>query len=234
MPRETIGYELVKLNACILVLGKIHAFPFHVFAPYREKSHFWELTSVCLFESAVLAIWKVAVDSQPDGLTLRQFKRDVLQNVCSEQVRLQLQDALRAVDFEKRLSGLEEKIRNLRHNVVAHWNRFWLNADAEARKERSVGLADLRTTAQVLDDLFHVLCFGSDFATLPIDYFLNKHNPDRDIDIDVLLGDIVWKSRVLKRPETDPEGWQELRAKMSPREIDVFNFYRKKFGLELV
>jgi hypothetical protein len=229
--KETIGHELVKLNACILVLDKIHAFPFHIFAPFRERSHFWELTSVCLFESAVLAIWKLGIDSQSEGLTLRHFKNGIFQNLEDQQALMQLSSTLRALDFEARLSGLEGKVGDLRHNIVAHWNRKWLNADAEFRRSRVVDVAHLKSTAQVLDELFHILCFGSDFATLPIDYFLEKHNPGRGTDIDELLDDIVRKSPALMRPEENPEEWQNLKATLSPQDIESFNSYRSRLGL---
>lgn len=101
-------------------------------------------------------------------------------------------------------SGLEGKVGDLRHNIVAHWNRNWLNADAEFRGTHAVDVAHLKSTAQVLDELFHILCFGSDFATLSIDYFLDKHNPGRGTDIDELLDDIVRKSQALRRPEKKP------------------------------
>src|SRR2546426_6821359 len=79
--KETIGHELAELNACLLVLSKINAFPFHIFAPYRKKSHFWELTSVCYFKSAVLTICKVWIDPNKDGLTLQRFKNEIMQNL---------------------------------------------------------------------------------------------------------------------------------------------------------
>lgn len=233
--KKTIGQELIKLNACVLVLEKVNGFPFHIFAPYREKSHFWELTSICLFESAVLAIWKVGIDSKADGLTLRQFKNDILRRyVDRQEVRVQLQDALRVVDFEARLSRLEGKVRDLRHHIVAHWSRGWLNADFEFRSKRAVDVAHLKSTAQVLDELFHLLCFRSDFATLPDDYFLEKHNPGMSTDIDRLLDDIARKSPTLRRPEENPEAWQELKTKLSPEDIELFNSYRTKLGLETV
>jgi AbiU2 len=230
--KQTIGLELVKLNACILVLEKVNSFPFHIFAPYRGKSHFWELTSVCLFESALLAIWKVGIDPRSDGLTLRQFKNGIRRYLQDEQVQLQLVDALDAGDFEARLSGLEGKVRDLRHKIVAHWNRSWLNADFEFRTKRAVDVTHLKSTAEVLDELFHVLCFGSDFATLPIDYFLDKHNPGRGTDIDELLDDIARKSPALRRPEENPAAWKELKTKLSAEDIKSFNSYRTRLELK--
>lgn len=230
--KETIGQELAKLNACILVLEKVNAFPFHIFAPYRERSHFWELTAVCLFESAVLAIWKIGIDSQSSGLTLRHFKNEIFRNLQHAQARTQVSSALLVVDFEARLSALKVKVVDLRHNIVAHWNRNWLNADVEFRSKRAVDVAHLKSMAKVLDELFHILCFGSDFATLPIDYYLDKHNPGRGTDIDELLDDIARKSPALSLPEGNPEVWLKLKTKLSLQDVASFNFYRMRFGLE--
>jgi len=229
--KETIGYELAKLNACLLVLSKIDMFPFHIFAPYREKSHFWELTSVCFFESAVLAIWKVCIDFGKEGLTLQQFKNAIFKNLQDEKVRPPLRDALRNVNFEVKLSQLKGKVEDFRHNIVAHWNQSWLRADDEFKRMHAIDLRDLQAMAEILNQLFQLLCFESDFATLPRDYYFHKLIPNFGTDIDELLADIVLKSHVLHHPERHPEVWQELKAELSTQDIDIFNSYRKRFGL---
>jgi hypothetical protein len=228
--QKNLHDELVKLNACILVLGKIHSFPFRIFAPYGERSHFWDITSVCLFESAVLSISKL-LDSGENTETLRHFKNEILKNLRDEEVREQVKAALRASNFEPKLVPLEGKIRELRNNIVAHLNRTWVNADAEFRKARAVGLTELRNTAQVLEDLFAFLCFDLELPPQLIDYWLSRHSSG-GADIDELLDDVVRKSWVFNCPEKEPEAWQELKATMPTPDVEVINSYRKKFKLE--
>ncbi len=232
--QKTIGYELLKLNACLFVLNKIEVFPFFLFAPYREKSLFWRLTSDCMAESAVLVIWKVYIDNDARGLTLRQFKNGIIKNLKNDEVRESLQATLRHDDFEGQLSQFEKfekKVYDLRLNIVAHWNQDWISADDTFRALHAIGFSQLQAVADILNKFFQLLCFGSGFTTMPSDYEITKHDPSSIIDIDELLDDIARKSEALYWPEKNPHIWQQRKAELSTDEIDIFNRYREKFEL---
>jgi hypothetical protein len=229
--KKIIGYELAELNACLLVLRKINAFPFHIFAPYREKSTFWELTSTTYFKSAVMTICKVWIDPNKEGLTLQRFKNEIMQNLQDQGVRTALQNAWRQVECEGKFSPSKSEMWTFRSNIVAHWNRDWLRASDEFRHTRAIDLCQLQSMADMLKELFQLLCFGSDFITLPQDYYIANYNPGYGIDIDELLDDIARKSRALYWPEEKPHLWQEQKVNLSPDDIETFNQYRKKFGL---
>lgn len=69
---EAVWWQLVRLNSNIFILEKAEAFRFDLFGNYSRT--FWELLKQSLFETSVMVVWRVAVDSHSDGLTLQKLK----------------------------------------------------------------------------------------------------------------------------------------------------------------
>ena len=73
---DALWSQVSMLVTRIYILGKISRFPFEpLFEP--KQVTFWTEVSFSLYESALLAIWRIAVDTGSDFLTLRSLKNEI-------------------------------------------------------------------------------------------------------------------------------------------------------------
>lgn len=226
--------QLYRLNSSIFVLEEMRPFPFHLFGP--DPRHFWDLARDALFETSVLALWRIAIDSSGDGLTLRQLKNEVFQHFRKAEYKTHFSKALKDGRFEQKISALEPKIRTLRHNYISHFNvDANVNPIPEQHNERVISLSELRNCLDVVNPFFRLLCFKKQMLLLPLEYDLNIVHPgDPRSDIEQSLDCIAQNSTLLNLPEENPQLWEIVRKGLSETDIKKVNQYRTKFKLPRV
>jgi hypothetical protein len=232
---RAIWWELVRLNHNLFILGRVAAFPFHLFDGFIPL--FWRLAFSAFFETSLLIISKLTEDGISGTLTLRKFKNEIMQNLQEDRYKNELARALKAQDFERTISLLEPRVKQLRHNYLAHFNRDWNVKDPtpEQVRERGVRLSDLQTLRDRLNSLFELLCFGDRRGFLTIEYHPDVVRPpgsDPRTDIEVALDNIARDSAMLNMPERRPEIWPLYRERLSEEDLGTLNRYRVKFGVK--
>lgn len=230
--RDALYRELIELNSTIFTLAKIENFPFSLFIPFYDDRIFWHITRNALIERVIMIAWRIIIDSDPKALTLRRFRDDIRKNSHSKGILI-LEETLKQLDFEQRMSELERKIIYARHNYLAHYN-YKLNIDlTNPPMNLQLNLDDFKNIIEVVRELFDALCFTHRHSLWLWGYSENYRIQERT-DIDKMLDLLAERSVWLKMPEVDPELWEENRAKLSEFQLKQFNLYRAKFGLELV
>ena len=236
---EAIWWQLVRLNSTIFVLEKILSFPFDLFHPLPATKHFWNLVENALFETCILIIWRVGVDTvYTEGLTLQQFKNQVFQHLKTDEYRIPLKKALKKDNVQSSVSDLEKKIRELRNNYIAHYNlQRVTNPTAEQIRQRIFLPSELKQYQNTLNGYFDLLCFGHKRAVLPLEYHPDVTHPlgfDSQSDIERLLDNVARESALLNLPEKNPAYWFIYRQNLSEKSLKILNEYRAKFELPAV
>src|SRR6266567_2493286 len=78
--------QLSILNSNMFVLEKLLNFPFDLFL--SNFGYFWELVENSLFESSILAIWRISVDRGfAEGFTLQRLKNEIRLNITDEAIK---------------------------------------------------------------------------------------------------------------------------------------------------
>ncbi len=231
---RAIWWELTRLSRNLFVLEKVATFPFHLFDGFMPL--FWRLAYSALFETSVLIISKLTEEGVSGTLTMGRLRGEVMQSLREESHKEELARALRSQQFDCTFSGLRARIRQLRHNYLAHFKREWNVKDPtpEQVKERGVRLSDLKALGDKLNSLFELLCFGERGEFLSIEYHPDVVRPvgsDPRTDVEAILDNIARDSAMLNMPERQPEIWPLYRDELSQEHLDVFNRYRSKFGL---
>lgn len=230
---ESLWWELVHLNSSIFVLERIFSFPFDLFLPLHRP--FWNLVTDALYERCVMIIWRVATDTSGDCLTLRQLKNQIIHNLCKDDYGDQFRRNLSEANFENTVSALEPKIKELRHNYLAHRNRDRnTNPTPDQIENRTFPFSELKVYRDTLYLLWQSLCFGNRRSLLPSEYSSDVHYPvgtDSRSDIEKLLDNIAQDSGRLDLPEENHDEWLIYRESLSEEEFKSYNEYRVKFGL---
>ncbi len=230
---ELIWEQLIRLNSSIFILENLLSFPFDLFLP--GPRYFWNLVEEALFETCVMTIWRVAVDSSfEEGLTIRQLKNEILQHLNSDENREEFKRLLRKVNFDQAIARVEPVIREIRHSYIAHFHlEKHVNPPPE---ERVLLFSEVQKFRDALNSLFELLCFGHGKATLPFEYHPDLRYPkaNRFTDIELLLDNVAQYSPLLNMPEQNPTQWVHTREKLKDQEIEMLNKYRVRFGLSRV
>ena len=230
---DAIWLQVVELNSNLFLLEHISKFPFKLFLV--RPPTFWTLTGNALYESCVMCVWRMAVDADGDYLTAAQLKNAVLKNTVDAAAKLSLQAELKAVEFEKTLKAIKQKIRDLRHNQYGHFSRRVIApTGASGAAVPRVSLTDLKTVRDRLNALLQVLALDTELMFLPLDYdpkVQHPSNTDPRPDIVELLDMIAFNSQIIRDPENNPELWEHRRKLMEQDELDALNLYRHKLGL---
>lgn len=226
---QVIWRQLKRLNSSIFVLEKVLAFRFDLFTPFHQN--FWTLVEGSLFETCVMTIWRIGVDSRSEGLTLGQLKNCISQNLRSEAYKIEFHKHVKEIQFEKTVSRIEPAIEEIRHNYIAHFNLDkHINPSPAELKERTLLFSEAKRFRNSLNAMFELLCFGHVYGVLPIDYLCPPK--EKSTDIEQLLDSVVRDSGILNLPEKDPNIWPMLREKWKKENvIGIINEYRLKFGL---
>ncbi len=225
-------WQLVQLDSNLFILDKLSAFPFDLFQPVPEP--FWKVVYDSLFETSIMIVWRVGLDADRRTLTLPQLTDKIRQNL-REEYSSEFEDLLRDVDFEAALSDLAPRVRELRHNRIAHFNRDWnVDLGPEQAKQRGLQLSELMALRDELKSLFGLLCFEDRKSVHLIHYHPEVRHPpgvDTRPDIERLLDCVAKQSELLNMPERQPEAWPHSRKNLSSAELEVLNKYRVKLGL---
>lgn len=229
---DVIWWQLVRLNSNILILEEIFAFPFDLLQSEPPSRNFWNLVTDALFETSVMIIWRVAVDTRNEVLTLQMLKNEIRQHLKTEDYRKQFQEAIKKVQFEKTVSAYKSKIEELRDNYFAHLNRVKnTNPTPDQVKQRTFLFSELKRYRDELNLFFNLLCFGHQKALFPWDYYPDVGN---STDIKRILDNIARESALLNLPENNPAFWSIYRKNLSEHELKLLNEYRAKFELQPV
>ena len=231
---DAIGKQLLTLHDTIFVLEKIFAFRFDLFMPIPGP--FWKLVENALLENCILIIWRVGVDNvYREGLTLQQLKNQIFQCLSNEDYHTQLKDEFKSGYFDGKISNLESKISEIRHNYIAHYNLAkHVNPTPEQIKKRTLFFSELKQYQNTLKEYFDLLCFGAQKLPLHPDYHPDVIHPagvENRSDIERLLDNVARESDLLNLPEINSYHWEAFRQNLSDESIRILNDYRAKFGL---
>jgi hypothetical protein len=224
--------ELVNLNVNLFILDYVLSFPFGLFT-LPGRTIFFTMVFLNFFYSSLLIITRIFTDEGSDVFTLRRFK-DQLRSMVKEEYRDSFDAILRELRFDPETRNLLKKASTLRTERVAH---LLEKAVFKASEEERVTFGELKSLYQTLEKFFFTLSFSHGYMMLPFEYSPDVRHPpgiDPRPDIEEILDLIAEKSDFLHLPERNPEWWSLQRNQLSGEEIEIFNQYRQKFGLESI
>ena len=233
--QQALWGEIIQLNTNSFIMQKISNFPFKLF-PHRENI-FWDTTFFSLFQSSVMIIYKIALDNNSEVLSLSRFKNQILEHFINEEIKSEFKKNLKELNFNtkiKKYSNLVNEERNLR---LAHFNSNTNKKLSEEDVQRRIQLTNkLSEITKLLNKYFYILSFNENFSNTYIEYsegIISQLNDSRDCrsDIEQLLDSIAKNSPLLNMPEVQKGFWRVYRAKLLNSELEVLNYYRKKFEL---
>ncbi len=71
-----------------------------------------------------MSVWRISIDDgYTEGLTLNQFKNKIIQNISIEDKRTMFREKLNELKSNESVSEINDKIKQIRHNAIAHFNR---------------------------------------------------------------------------------------------------------------
>ena len=235
--REAIWWQLVSLSSNMFVLKKIVEFRFDLFDP---DNYFWKLVINSFYIANIMSVWRISIDDgYTEGLTLNQFKNKIIQNISIEDKRTMFREKLNELKSNESVSEINDKIKQIRHNAIAHFNR---RKDVTSKTQNELPPLSFDELEKVQSNMlkyFDFLCFGEKYETLLIDYFTNitiQESSDDKTDIEKILDNIAKDSFYMTGDEfTDdrpyePEIWKRQIKKLSDKDIEYLNDYRVKFG----
>lgn len=177
-----------------------------------------------------MVAWRIVVDKGENLLTLRHFKNEIFRN-SRDETKSKLRDLWKEVDFESRISELEAKVINARHNYVAHLNKeFHLHPDEKLISKLALSLADIKSLLDAARKLFDLLCF-TEHHSLWLWAYGERNVENHQTDVDKLLDMVAKNSRILNLPEEDPDALKRKLIKFSSSDLRVINQYRRKFDM---
>ncbi|MEL7234916.1 MAG: hypothetical protein AAGK74_10490, partial [Chloroflexota bacterium] len=175
-------------------------FPYHLFVPEFERT-FWELTKRAYYSSTIVAFGSILLQGETkDGnhpITLRRFKNKVIEQTREYQ-REEISPEISEV-FEQRKDGIkplarklelfEKQIEAIRNQHIAHLDIRKATAPDKV-VPTALPLTVFREALELLDAIFRVLGFEVYYQLKVWDYT----NPERKLDIDYILEDVVKRS----------------------------------------
>ncbi len=225
---DVLHRELMELNLILFFLEKIEAFPFALFN--SGDGVFWHVTRDALADEAILVAWRIVVDPHKDTLTLRQFKNEVFQHLQDGAVTQYLESACQQVDFDKRIAGLQKKIKDARNNYIAHLNRN-RQINPEKFSPLGISLQEMKDFLSASSQLLDTVGFSHFYLWEPYDPADLERD---DTDIGRALENVAKHSYLLNLPELNSLAWERHHQQLPEKDIEIINKYRRKFGLDEV
>lgn len=231
---DSIWQQLILLSSKLLILEKITAFRFDLFDENYPFGSFWNLAISSFYESSIMCIWRISIDNTNDeGITLNQLKNKIFQNFKSADLKEEFSKELKSIDFDKKVSITNNKITEIRHNFISHYNYAKYSFPTAINKLPLIYLDELKDVQSNIVRYFDILCFGETKSALPIAYSPDLIQPkenDNRIDIEKILDKIAENSYYIKCDEDEKE-ILEMNVKQFPKEdLEIINQYRKKFN----
>lgn len=166
-------------------------FNFKLFSSHLTKDHFWQLLLQSHYESALLSLWKIQVDNSFEkGKTLNQIKNDLIANFKEENIKQLFISELKKKALGKELQEITDKVKILRHNVVAHLNFEGIPKPNDQEKTK-IKFAELQLITKHINEFFESLCFGDQKFVVPLEYYEGKDlisKNKRQTDIEEIVG----------------------------------------------
>ena len=232
---NALVWQIIQLNYNLLFLEKIVKFPFKIFV--INPWPFWHLMKANLFETSIMIIWRL-VDTNKKTLTLLSLKNKIRNELITKDYYKQFIRELERIKFDTLIASLRTRVEKIRHNRLAHFNRKWIVEPTPAQiRQSKFSLSVLNKLRNSLISLFEFLCFGAPWllfypennSEVKHPYGLGECN-----DIEKLLDTIAKESYGLNLPENNKTQWLLHRKQLSPKDIEAFNSYRRKFNLPKV
>lgn len=224
--RRVVFDQLAYLRTALYLLREIASFPFDKLVPDNDRI-FFTMTARALYETAVLAITKLATDGG-NALTVFVFRNKVLTMIRPDLVD-SFRDQLRTTKFDTATDALAKRAKALRNARLAHLSlNEVLNASTPL-----VMAQELEQLADELEKLYEPLLFGASASFLPVHYDpdVRAANPREATDIEKVLNAFAKESYALNLPEKNKAVWPHHREKMGDGELKTFNFWRVRAGL---
>lgn len=199
--RDILLHEMTRANTVLFILKKLHDFPLEKYFPFG--SIFLSTVTDSLFDTCIMCLWRISVDeSFSTGLTLRKFKNEIFQKLKSDEFKNQFRDELRVLEFNSKVQIVEQQIKDIRHNFIAH-----LNAQKYPLYLYKGIIWDLESVSALLkyqvelNSLFDVLQFHEKFATQYYEYSeMNlSHAENSKSDVEMFL-ELIIKNNGLDNP----------------------------------
>lgn len=215
--------KLSELHHSVFFIERIVEFPFDLFV-HPIEDLFLRMVVDNLAQVAILKITKLTTDNGRDARTLRQFKNFMDRSVKDE-YRADYRQLLAEVRFKPRIETLIAKAKDLRDLQIAH---------SVSDQVDAITFAEIREIVRELTRLFEAASFDTEYRYLTFSYDPTVRRPvgiDPRSDIEHILDGIARDGDVLHLPESNPIAWPHMRQGWSPERLEVFNRYRRKFGL---
>lgn len=230
---DLLWSQAVGLNANLYLLDKLARFPFDLFLPNADLC--WLLFQDAIYESCVMAIWRIVVDKKGIFLTLGGLKGYVFANALDTPEAESVKEEVAKLRFEKSVSTTAEVVRRIRHEWLAHLKRDAAVIGTSAIPSVPIiTVEEMQRVAETVNELIRVLSFDAGRAFVYLEYD-PSYTPPRGIDprkdIEKLLDEIADQSELLHVPEERPDDWPHQRSLLSDDELKLYNDYRRRLDL---
>jgi len=232
---DHVWHQILQLNTNMFILEKVWKFPFEVFCIHEPL--FWRAVSASLYESCILIISKLAINSHKSKLSLNRLKNEIRKHLKPELLS-EFDLKLNTLKFDKTVNKLKSRICALRNNRIAHYDKEWnSNVDIPKLNKIVLNLEELIEIKSKIEQLFNVLCFSKKHSTDFMEYsplIIWPKGETKSTDIEELLDNIAKHSGILNMPEEQSEFWTHYRQQLGEHDLGILNKYRHKFGLSNV
>jgi hypothetical protein len=225
---QDIWHRLIYVDANLQILETIGRFPLrHLYAPHYDifwSQVFWNFVHMC-----IILLHSLVSDEAKDAHTLPKFRNIVLSHLRTDSLKLAYRKRLNQTKLNKQLAPIRNKIKVMRHEVVAH--RF-LNIQSQLKSPRveGVNITELREIFEDTKQLFESCCFSIEYFTTLYPPNVPGHKP-HDKDIEEILCLIVKNSNWLRQPERHGPLWQRIKPHKPIKDIEELNEWGAKFNL---
>jgi len=233
---EGVWPHLKVLNANIYLLSRLMGFPFEFLGVSPRPC--WNIIQRALMDGCVLAIWRIALDSQSNGCTLLHVKNFLLSKLDDPQAKRFLAEEMRRLSPGEWKTTWGMKTEEIRHNYLAHYDLQKLNSPSKEQIEaRSLTFMEIEKARDKITELFDALSFRVRYGSIPLEYHpgvVIASQKDKRTDIEIILDMQAKESYLVNLPETNPIYWQHELSRMSPDDREKLNEYRRKFDLPMI
>jgi hypothetical protein len=221
--------QLVPLNLNIYYVEQLIQFPFGLFTTLPDDTTFFRVVVRNLIDAGLLIITRTATDARK-GYTLLRFRNRVREFVKPEYREL-FDERMRHARFDTETKAMFTKAKLLRDKRIAHLSEAYYS---DAKTIDPVNLSDLKKLRDALNSLLDALSLNVDRRMLPLQYSSHVIHPvgaDHTSDIERILDCVANNSALLNMAEEQPEYWSHYNQRLSAKQLELLNTYRKKFGL---
>jgi hypothetical protein len=224
---SVIRDQLSTIANNLIIMERLTFFPYHLFVA-EDRKVFWSMTNKAFFDATVLAFSTVLAKGG-ESISIRRFKNNVfnpksyrLDNIDDEVSEI-LKQRIEEVAFEKSIKPLEEEIRSVRNQHIAH-----LDPRKALSPEKIVpyrlSLETFKQALEVLNQLFQILGLGVWYQLEFWDYGNSSQKLDIDEILEMVAGSSFW---FCDDPFID---FDKEYEKLSDKDKVIFDEWRKKLG----